>query len=96
MLRGRFCHEEERKDVCSKGLFELLLSNFLDGVLRMLFGSVVDENIQFAELLCCLGDSLSTKLFLTDVALNQEAFTSVLFYQILGFSRILLFFEVND
>ena len=62
----------------------------------MLFGSVVDENIQFAELLCCLGDSLSTKLFLTDVALNQEAFAPVLFHQTLSFSRILAFLEIND
>jgi hypothetical protein len=95
MFHGCFCHEEERKDVCPKCLFELLLSDFFDGILWMLFGGIVDENI-LAELLCCLGDSFSTKLFLTDVALNQEAFTSVLFHQTLGFSRILPFLEVND
>src|ERR1041384_7573387 len=61
----------------------------------MLFGCVVDNDIQLAELLYSLGDSFSTKLFLTEVAFNQQAFAALFFDQTLGFVRILLFFEVN-
>src|SRR5438067_1708927 len=62
----------------------------------MLFGSIVHNDIQLIELINSLLDGLSAKLFLADVAFDQQAFPAVLFHQILGFIRIFPLFQVND
>ena len=65
-------------------------------LLQVLFGGIVDKNIHLSELFYRLRDSLSAKLFLADIAFDQQAFAPVFFHQTLGFSRIPLFFQVNN
>ena len=70
MFHGCLRHEKERENVCPECSFELLLGDFLNGVLRVLFGRVVYKDVQLAELLYCLGDRLSAKLLNADVAFD--------------------------
>src|SRR6266496_5835859 len=62
----------------------------------MLFGRVVDQNIDLAELLHGLFDSFSTELFLADVTCDQQTFAPFFFHPTLGFIRVLVLFKVHD
>ena len=70
MLHDCLNHEKERENICAKCLFELLLSDFLNGLLRMLFRGIVNKNIQPAELLYRLRDSFLAEFFLADIAFD--------------------------
>src|SRR5438874_4542924 len=62
----------------------------------MLFGGVVDQNVELAELFDGLLDSFSTELFLTEIASNQQTFVPFFFHETPGFIRVLLLFKVHD
>jgi hypothetical protein len=96
MLHGCFHHEKERENVCPKCPLQLLFGNFFDRILRVLFGCIVYNDIDSAKFLCGLRNSFSTKFFPADIAFDQKAFAPVFFHHTPGFSRILLFFQVND
>src|SRR5882724_11262557 len=85
MLHGCLHHEKERENICPKCSLELLFGNSSNRILRVLFGGIVDKNIQLAELFYRLRDSFSAKSFLTDVAFNQYAFAPLSFHQTLSF-----------
>ncbi len=62
----------------------------------MLLGSVIDHDIDLAELVHRLLDSFSTKLLIADIARDQQTFAPVFFHQALGLTRVLVFFEIGD
>jgi hypothetical protein len=96
MFHGCLHHEKEREDVCPKRSLQLFLADLPDGILRVLFGRVVHENVELAEFLYSLVDRSSTKVRLAYVATNQQAFATLFFDLTPSFIRVLVFFEVND
>jgi len=63
---------------------------------EVLFGRVIYEDIDLGKLVHSLLDNFSTKLFLANVAFDQETFAPVFFYQALVSLASFFFFEVND
>src|SRR5204863_8597068 len=62
----------------------------------MLFGRVVDQNIDLAELLHGLFHSFSTEPFLADITCDQQASAPCFYHQTLGFIRVLVLFKVQN
>src|SRR5438874_12253980 len=62
----------------------------------MLFGGVIHQNVDFAELLLRLIDSFSTELFLADIACDQQTFAALFLYQAPGLLCVLVLFEVHN
>src|SRR5207249_9796518 len=62
----------------------------------MLFGGVIHQDVDFAELLLRLLDSFSTKLFLADIPRDQQTFTALLLYQAFGLVCVLALFEIDN
>src|SRR6266403_4539515 len=62
----------------------------------MLFGRVVYQDVDLAELLHGLLDSFSTELFLADITCDQQTFAPVFFHQTPGFIRVLVLFEIDN
>src|SRR5436190_23733464 len=83
MRYGCLHHEKERENVCPKCPLELLFGNFFDRILRVLFGCIVDKNMQFSELFYRLRNSFLTEFFLADIAFDQQAFAPMFFHQTL-------------
>jgi hypothetical protein len=50
VLHCRFGQEEIRKDVGPKCALELLRADFFDRILRMLFGRIINKDVDPAEL----------------------------------------------
>ena len=67
-----------------------------DVLLRMLFGGVVDQDVQTAQLLHRLRDHFLADALVADVARQQQAFPAFLFDLALRFLRVLVFVEVTD
>src|SRR6266480_2822043 len=62
----------------------------------MLFGRVIYQDVDFAELLLRLLDSFSTELFLADIPRDQQTFTALLLYQAPGLVCVLVLFEIDN
>src|SRR6266480_7256800 len=62
----------------------------------MLFGGVVDQNVELAELFNGSLDSFSTELFLADIACDQQTFAALFLYQAPGLLCVLVLFEIDN
>ena len=90
MLHGGPGQEKHRENVCPKCSFELLLRDFLDRFLRMLFGRVVDYDVDLAELIESFIYDFVAKLRVANIAINQKTLPSLLLDQLRRFSGVLV------
>src|SRR4029453_362345 len=81
VFHGSLGHEEKRENIRPKRLLELARSNFLNRILQMLLRCIVDQDVDPAEPLLSLCDDLLTKFLIADIAINEQAFASLLFYE---------------
>ena len=75
---------------------QLLCADVADRFLWMLLGSVIDQNIQAAELLDRLIDNVPAKRFLADIARDQQALAIVLLDQPFCFPGVVMFVEIDE
>src|SRR6266480_4359256 len=62
----------------------------------MLLRCIIDQDVDPAEPLLSLCDGLFTKFLIADIAINEQAFTSLLFYEPPGFFRIFVLLQIDD
>ncbi len=67
-----------------------------DAFLGMLFGGVVDEDVEVAEFFNCLFYKVLTDAFIADVAGDRNAAAALLFDRLFGFVSIFIFVEIAD
>jgi hypothetical protein len=84
------------EDVRAERAFELFAGDLAEVVLRMLFGGVVDEDVQPAEFLHGVLDHVPAGRFPADIAGEREALAFFRFDEPLGFPRVLVFVQVSD
>src|SRR4029434_4221125 len=84
------------KNVRPKRSLELVCRNFLNRLLQMLLRCVIDQDVDPAESLLSLCDDLLTKFLIADIAINEQAFASLLFYEPPGFFRIFVLLQIDD
>src|SRR5688572_21260254 len=73
MRQGRPAKIEERKDVGAKCLFQLLRTKVSETLLGMLFGGVVHQYVQLAELLNGLANDCLTECLIANVTRHGMA-----------------------
>src|SRR5436305_8442943 len=73
VLESRLRHVEVSEDVGAEGFLPLLIREFLNRFLVLLKSSIVDQNIQLAELLYRLLHRLPAKIGVRDVAGDQQS-----------------------
>jgi hypothetical protein len=73
MLERRFRHVEERINVSAKSPFELSRTYIFDFLLGMLFGSVINQDIQAPKFSDSFLNSVLTKLFVTHISGHGHA-----------------------
>jgi hypothetical protein len=78
--QGRFGHKEMREDIGAESLYELILRNICQAVLRELNPRVVDQDVQVAVLIDSALDRLAAEILLPDVAGDQQAALPLLFH----------------
>src|SRR5438067_114353 len=62
----------------------------------MLFGRIVHQDVDLAELLHCLLDGFSTELSLADITCDQQAFLALFLYQVPGLICVFVLFEIDN
>jgi hypothetical protein len=73
MGEGRFRHVEERKNVSAKSPFELGGTYLFDLLLRMLFGSVINQDVQLPKFANRFLNGVVAKLFVTHISGHGQA-----------------------
>src|SRR5437588_12069629 len=96
-MRERSLREEEhREDVRPESALELLRADVFDALLRMLLGGVVDEDVEFAELVRHLVDDFVAMLLVPDVAGDSNALALLGFDKPTRFLGILFLLEIRN
>jgi len=96
MLERRFRHVEERKNVSAKSSLELGGTDIFDPLLRMLLGSVINQDVQPPKLKNRFLHSVLTKLFVAYISGYGQAATVFTRHQSFSFLGILMFIEVDN
>ena len=91
MFHGSLRYEEKRKNVSAKCSLQLPGCYFLDGILRMLLGGIVDDDIEPAEFIDGLLHGCLTEFFIANVTIDKQTFAALLFHKLLRFPGIFVF-----
>ncbi len=95
-MRQGFTHEiEVAEDVGGKGALQLFVGDFGDVVPVVLLGSVVDEDVEAAQLPARALDRFTTERGVGHVALEQQAALAFGFDQRLGVFRVAILIEID-
>jgi hypothetical protein len=70
--------------------------DIFDAFLRMLFGGVVDEDVEVSEAFNCFFYQILTNAFVADVAGEGNAATALLFDRLFSFFGIFIFVKIAD
>ena len=82
MLEGLTGDPEHGQDVDVEGVVQLLVGEILQAVLGDLTASVVDQNIQSAEGIDCVGDQLAAEPGICEITREQGDLLTVLLHNI--------------
>ena len=75
---------------------QLLRAGRRASYLRMLFGGVVDRNVQLAQFTEGHFDGFAAGVFITHIARSQYAAAALRLHQTAGFLRVVVFVQVHD
>ncbi len=87
---------EHGEDVGAEGAFKLFGGDVGDGILGVLFGGVVDEDVEAAELLDGVFDGFAAERFVAYVAGDEVATPAFVFDEAFGFFGVFVFVEVEE
>src|ERR1700719_783045 len=95
MLERCFRHVEERENVGAEGPLELVGTDIFDVFLRMLFGRIVNQNVEVPKFADGPFDSLFTKSLVADISSDGQAATAMTRNQPFSFFGVLMLIEIN-
>ena len=89
-------HLEHAEDIGAEGLLPLLFADVFQAFLRMLFGRVIDQNVELAELGPRLVDNLAADFAIGHIAGEGQALAALLFDHAAGFVSVLVLIEIEN
>jgi hypothetical protein len=94
--QGGFRHVEEREDIRAEGALELRTSDLGDVVLGMLFGSIIDQDVELSKLTYGVLHDLLAEMFIAHIASHRDTAPAFFFHEGSGLLCVAMLAQVGD
>jgi hypothetical protein len=96
VIHRRLGHEEHAEDVGLESALQLLLGDVANVLVGMLLASIVDEDVEPAQLIDGLLDGVIAKLSVANVAGNGDRLAALFLDDLPGLLRIVVLAQIED